>query len=131
MQKQRVDSDDRQMQNFLGSILRIGVLTSAFVVVAGAVLYFIQHHGEAMDYTIFKSEPTRLRHVHTIVAEALQLRSRAVIQFGLLILIATPVARVFFSLIGFILEKDKIYIVITSIVLSILCLSLFSGYLVF
>ncbi|HEY5510942.1 MAG TPA: DUF1634 domain-containing protein [Prolixibacteraceae bacterium] len=131
MWKQRVEMGDRQMQNFLGTLLRIGVLTSAFIVVVGAVMYFIQHHGETMDYTVFKSEPARLRQVHTILIEALQLRSRAVIQFGLLLLIATPVARVFFSLIGFILERDKIYIVITTIVLFILCLGLFSSYLTF
>jgi len=49
----------------------------------------------------------------------------------LLLLIATPVARVLFSLIGFIFEKDWIYIIITFIVLIILFASLFSNYLNF
>lgn len=122
---------DQQMRNILGSLLRIGVLTSAIVVVIGGILFFIQHPGETIDYTIFRSEPARLRHVHTIFLEALQFKSRAVIQFGILLLIATPVARVFFSLVGFIIEGDKIYIIITFIVLAILCCSLFSSYLTF
>ena len=123
--------DDEQMRKVLGTLLRVGVLTSASVVILGAILFFIQHPGETIDFKIFKSEPSRLRHVHTILIEAIQLKGRSVIQFGLLLLIATPVARVLFSLIGFIIERDNIYIFITSIVLVILCCSLFSGYLVF
>lgn len=131
MLKYKRYQDDEQMRNVLGTLLRVGVLTSASVVILGAILFFIQHPGETIDFKIFKSEPARLRHVHTILIEAMQLKSRSVIQFGLLLLIATPVARVLFSLIGFIIERDKIYIFITSIVLVILCCSLFSGYLVF
>ena len=131
MLNQKVNSEDEKMRNILGILLRVGVLTSAAVVLTGAILFFIQHPGETIDFKVFKSEPTRLRHVHTILIEATQLRSRSVIQFGLLLLIATPVARVLFSLIGFIIEKDKVYIFITTIVLAILCCSLFSGYLVF
>jgi len=72
-----------------------------------------------------------LREVHVIVKEALKIRSRAVIQLGLLILIVTPIARVLFSLVGFIFEKDWIYVIITFIVLFILFSSLFSNYLSF
>ncbi len=129
MQKNKVVWGDLQMRNLLGSLLRIGVLTSASVVVLGAILFFIQHPGETIDFKVFKSEPERLRQFHSVVIEALQFRGKSVIQFGLLLLIATPVARVLFSLIGFIIERDKIYILITSIVLFILFCSLFSSYL--
>jgi uncharacterized membrane protein len=122
---------DEQMRYIMGTLLRIGVLTSAFVVFIGAILFFVEHPGETMDFTVFKSEPARLRHVHTIVLEALQLRGRSLIQLGLLLLIATPVARVLFSLIGFLIEKDRIYIFITSVVLAILCCSMFSSYFTF
>lgn len=131
MQKEKAAWGDEQMQNLLGSILRIGVLTSAVVVIIGGILFFIQHPGETIDFRIFKSEPARLRNVHTIVIEAMNFRSRSVIQAGLLLLIATPVFRVLFSFIGFLIEKDKVYIFITSLVLIILCLSLFSSYLSF
>ena len=129
--KSKFVMNDLQMRNSLGTLLRIGVFTSAVIVLIGAILYFIQHPGESMDFTVFKSEPARLRQVHTILIEALQMRSRSVIQFGLLLLIATPVARVFFSLIGFVMERDKIYTAITTLVLLILCISLFSSYLDF
>jgi uncharacterized membrane protein len=47
-----------------------------------------------------------------------------IIQFGLLLLILTPVARVAFSLAGFALERDGTYVALTSIVLAILIYSL-------
>lgn len=129
MRKEKKIWGDEQMRNLLGTLLRIGVLTSASIVLLGGILFFIQHPGLKIDYTVFKSEPERLRNVHTIVIEALQFKGRSIIQFGLLLLIATPVARVLFSLIGFMVERDKMYMLITLVVLTILCCSLFSSYL--
>lgn len=123
--------NDGQMRDIMGTLLRVGVLAAAFLVVLGGVLFFIQHPNEIFDYTTFKGEPARFRQVHLIVKEAFNFRGRPVIQLGLLVLIATPVARVIFSLFGFLIEKDWIYVAITTIVLIILSLSLFSNYLTF
>jgi len=123
--------NDARMRELMGTLLRVGVLASAFLVIMGGVLFFIQHPNEIFDFTIFKGEPARFRQVHLIVKEALNFRGRDVIQLGILMLIATPVARVIFSLIGFLIEKDWIYVTITAIVLMILSLSLFSNFLTF
>jgi len=123
--------NDARMRDIMGSLLRVGVLAAAFLVVLGGVLFFIQHPKEVFDYTTFKGEPAKFRQVHLIVKEAFNFRGRDVIQLGLLVLIATPVARVIFSLIGFLIEKDWIYVAITTIVLIILSVSLFSNYLTF
>ena len=123
--------DDARMRNIMGSLLRVGVVAAAFLVVLGGVLFFLQHPKEVFDYTTFKGEPAKFRQVHLIVKEAMNLRGRDIIQLGLLVLIATPVARVIFSLIGFLIEKDWIYVVITAIVLIILSVSLTSNYLTF
>jgi uncharacterized membrane protein len=117
--------NDEQMRIIMGSLLRVGVVSSAVIVLLGGVLFFIQHPGETFDYNIFKGEPARLRQIQTIFKETMELRSRAVIQSGILLLIATPLARVLFSLLGFIAENDWIYVLITLIVLIILGLSLF------
>jgi len=123
--------NDARMRDIMGSLLRVGVLAAAFLVVLGGVLFFIQHPKEVFDYTTFKGEPARFRQVDLIVKEALNFRGRDIIQLGLLVLIATPVARVIFSLIGFLIEKDWIYGAITFTVLFILSISLFSNYLTF
>jgi uncharacterized membrane protein len=49
---------------------------------------------------------------------------RGLIQLGLLFLIATPVARVAFSVAAFALEKDTLYVAVTLVVLTLLLLSL-------
>ena len=121
--------NDRKMSDIMGTLLRVGVLSAASVVLLGGILFFIQHPGELFEFGTFRGEPSRLRHINVILQEAFSLRSRAVIQLGLLLLIATPVARVLFSLAGFIFEKDWIYVMITFIVLVILFASLFSNYL--
>nr|MBN2278700.1 DUF1634 domain-containing protein [candidate division Zixibacteria bacterium] len=48
-----------------------------------------------------------------------------IIQLGLLFLIATPIARVFFSVFAFFRKRDYLYTLITLIVLIILLFSLF------
>jgi uncharacterized membrane protein len=50
-----------------------------------------------------------------------------VIMLGLLLLVATPVARVVFSVAGFLRERDFLYVVLTLIVLAVLLSSLFFG----
>jgi uncharacterized membrane protein len=119
--------NDGRMRNIMGSLLRYGVLASALLVLVGGTLFFIQHHGENPDFRTFKGEPPRLRQVHLIIKEALNFRGRDIIQLGLLVLIATPVARVVFSLFGFLIEKDRTYVAITFLVLTILFVSLFSS----
>lgn len=108
----------------LGRLLRAGVATAAAVVLAGAVIYLIRHGGSRPHYEVFAGEPPALRSVGGIVREASGLRGRGIIQLGLLILIATPVARVAFSLYAFFRDRDRAYILITSIVLILLLLSL-------
>jgi uncharacterized membrane protein len=115
---------DQGIENVMGSLLRAGVLFSAFVVSIGAVIYLVRHGHALVDYRIFQGEPADLRGLRGIVRESLALRGRAIIQLGLLLLIATPVARVAFSIFGFAKERDGMYVVFTVIVFSILLYSL-------
>lgn len=50
----------------------------------------------------------------------------AIIQLGVMLLIATPVARIVFSIIAFAREKDRLYILIGCIVLAIIIASVLS-----
>jgi len=108
----------------LGRLLQAGVVLAAAVVVAGGVVYLAHHGGSRPEYGTFAGEPAALRSVSGIVGEAAALRGTGIIQLGLLILIATPVARVAFSLYAFFRDRDRAYILITSIVLILLILSL-------
>jgi len=115
---------DRRMENIVGNLLRAGVLLSALVVLSGGVLFLMRHGRSPSDYRVFRGEPSELRHISGIVRGALKGSGRGLIQLGLLLLIATPVARVAFSIFGFSEEKDWMYVGFTTIVLAILLYSL-------
>ncbi len=118
---------DRKIEEVLGEILRAGVILSALVVFVGGWLYLIGNARARPDYRIFRGEPADLRTLGGIVHGALQLQARAVIQLGLLLLIATPVLRVMASILGFAAERDRMYVVFTLLVLGILLYSLFGA----
>ena len=118
------------MEQVLGHLLRVGVIVSALVTLLGGIVYLVHHGREPCDYSRFHGEPPEFRSPREIVIRALDVRhfqGRAIIQLGLLLLIATPVARVVFSAIGFVCQGDLTYVVATLIVLTTLLYSLFSG----
>jgi uncharacterized membrane protein len=112
------------MEMVIGNLLRSGVLLSALIVLFGAVIYLVRHGHSPVDYRVFRGEPSDLRSVGGILRDALALRGRGIIQLGLLLLIATPVARVGFSIFGFAEEHDRMYVIVASIVLLVLVYSL-------
>ncbi len=120
---------DQRFENLLGNLLRLGVMAAAAVVLAGAVLFLVHHGAERPDYHAFRGEPNDLRHVSGIVGDALDARGRGLIQFGLLLLIATPIARVVFSAAIFGLQRDRRYVLFTLIVLAVLLYGLLGPYL--
>ena len=118
---------DQRIENVLGNLLRAGVLLSGLVVSIGGAIHLIRHGHEPVDFGVFRGEPADLRNLRGIIRDALELRGEGVIQFGLLLLIATPVARVAFSIFGFAKERDGMYVVFTLIVFTILLYSLFGS----
>lgn len=110
----------------IGNLLRAGVVVSAAVVFAGGGIYLFRHGMETPNYHIFRGEPADLRSLSGILHDALALRGRGLIQFGLVLLIATPVARVAFLICAFARQGDRLYALIASIVLALLIYGLFS-----
>lgn len=115
---------DQKVEGIIGSLLRIGVMVSASVVLAGAAIYLVRHGGSSADYKVFKGEPNDLRSLRGIVVRSFHLSGRGIIQLGLLLLIATPVARVAFAIYGFAAEGDRLYVGFTILVLAVLLYSL-------
>jgi len=115
---------DQNIEDIVGTLLRVGVTTSAAVVLTGGIIYLLRHGSSHPDYHIFRGEPPELSTLSGIFHEAFTLHGRGIIQLGLLLLIATPVARVAFSIWGFAAEHDRMYVIFTTIVLVILLYSL-------
>jgi uncharacterized membrane protein len=113
------------MEMIIGILLRLGVMVAGAVVFFGAIIYLIRNGAAPLpDYKSFHGESLQLSTVEGILAGVRQFRGRAIIQLGVLLLIATPVARVVFSAFAFAFEKDKLYVCITLFVLAILLFSL-------
>ena len=115
---------DQSLEILVGKLLRLGVLASAVVVGAGGFFYLVQHHSDAVSYDNFTGEPAVLRSVPAIWISALHLDSAAIVQLGILLLIATPIARVALAAVGFHLERDRLYTIVSLVVLGILMFSL-------
>jgi len=115
---------DERTEKIVGNLLRIGVLLSAAVVLLGAICFLLQHGGEPADYRVFHAQPPAYRSLPAVVRAVRPSDCLAVIQLGLLLLIATPIARVAFSLAAFLLERDRVYVAATFVVLCVLLFSL-------
>jgi uncharacterized membrane protein len=116
---------DQKLEVAIGRMLQIGVMLAAAVVFLGGILYLRQVTGPRPDYSHFTGVAERFRSPAEIVTYAFHGRARDIIQLGLLLLIATPVARVIFAVVGFLLERDYLYVCVSLIVLAILLYSLF------
>ena len=115
-------NDDR-MERIIGNLLRAGVILAAVVVLAGGVWYLASSANTEPAYGRFRPDVKGVHALRTLPTP------EAVILVGLLLLIATPVARVIFSLVAFALEKDRVYVAITAAVLAILLYSIGTSWL--
>ncbi len=127
MQKFRIPLTDQKLAQIIGILLRVGVLSAAGVVFLGAVFYLAQNGSAPPQYQAFRGEPADLRSISGIIRNLFSFRSAGLIQFGVLLLIATPVARVLFSLFAFFREGDTIYVLVTLLVFCLLIFSLVGG----
>jgi len=119
---------DADMDRIIAAVLRIGVSAAAAVVLAGGAYYLMKYGAMPAQYRVFRGEPAELRSLSGIVTSAVALRSRAIISVGLLLLILTPIARVVFSVLAFAVQRDRLYVVVTLIVLTVLLYNLIVGY---
>lgn len=119
--------DDTRMDAMMGNLLRVGVLTSSLVVLLGGVVFLVRQ-GQTMPHDrVFHGEPSDLRKFREIFEYAWTGSGRGIIQVGILLLLATPVARVAFSVFAFLAQRDFKYVVITLIVLGALLSSMFGA----
>jgi len=111
---------DADLERVIGNLLRYGVLASSLVVLAGGIVYLVRHGAQLPQYHEFKGEPDKMRKPVLIWEAVWRGEGRPLIILGLLILIATPIARIIFSIAGYLLEKDWLYAVLTVIVLLVI-----------
>jgi uncharacterized membrane protein len=120
---------DRRLEAIIGNLLRAGVVIAAIMTSIGGVIY-LAHSGESpAHYGLFRGEPANLRQVAGVLSDACSGDGPGIMQLGLLVLIATPVARVAFSLAAFAVQRDRLYVVVTLTVLAVLTFSMAGGHI--
>ncbi len=123
---------ERDVEQYIGKLLRYGVMLSCAITLFGGVIYLFQHKGVMVNYSpvpkgMAFGVDQYLREVTTILPRILSFDGAAIIQLGVLVLIATPIIRVAFSAFSFFVEKDYLYVVITLIVLAIIMANMLLG----
>jgi uncharacterized membrane protein len=118
---------DQSIERMISKLLLAGVLASGVIVLSGGIYYVLRHASETTNFHTFHGQPSVDRLAGQILGGVIALRARSIIQFGILVLIATPILRVAVSLVGFALEGDRRYVIVTTVVLAVLLYSLVSG----
>jgi uncharacterized membrane protein len=117
--------DDARMEVIMGRLLQVGVLLAATVVLVGGVIYVIAHAGERSNYRVFTAAPLELRHPAAMLRGIARGDAAAIIELGILLLVATPICRVMFAVIAFAVERDRLYVAISLAVLAVLLFGMF------
>ncbi len=113
--------NENTIQDVSAWVLRIGVVTSVLVMALGLTLAFIHHPPSVhhMQTAVLKD------HLSVIFHGVMRGDGESIIDVGLFILVLTPVARVFASVILFALvDRDWFYTAVTLIVLILTLVSL-------
>jgi uncharacterized membrane protein len=116
---------DLKMEIAISRMLRAGVSIAAFVVLVGAILYLWRAHGVRSDYVHFHGIPSPADRFGPVLEGIRHGDSRSIIHLGILLLIATPILRVAYCVYGFAAQKDKLYVVVSVTVLTVLLYSFF------
>ena len=114
--------DESRVERILARVLATGVVISAAFIAFGFLASFVVGWTGSLlgaptvarDTTDFSGLATRL----------LQLQPLALVQAGLVVLVATPVFRVVVSVVAFWRQHDRLYVGITLLVLFLLLVSL-------
>ncbi len=107
-------------ENLIGTVLLVGVLASALVVLAGGGV-FLSHHGRApVHYRVFRGEPSDLCTPAGVLRDVRAGSGRGLIQLGLMLLVAVQVVRVALAGLLFALNGDRLFTAITAFVLGLL-----------
>ncbi|MDB4923237.1 DUF1634 domain-containing protein [Mucilaginibacter sp.] len=119
---------DQDIERLIGLQLRFGVIIASLIVLIGGLIYLKQSGAQAVPhYHSFTGAKAGFTSLGEIFKGVCKVNAKGIIELGVVVLIITPILRIAFSLVGFIIEKDKLYTWITLTVLAIMMASIFGG----
>jgi uncharacterized membrane protein len=124
---QRSVFTDMQMDAAVANMLRFGISLAATLMILGGWFYLQHPTMQPADYAHFQGSATDLHNLGKVLIGRRLADSTSVLELGILLLIATPIARVVLCLIDFARQRDKLYVAVSFSVLLVLLYSLFRG----
>lgn len=119
---------DIDLNRSVGNLLRLGVLLSVFTSLIGFIKLFTEGFVMPKKYKLLEMGSSSEKVWSQFWSSLMKGEGMAIIQLGILFLILTPLVRIIFALIGYLKEKDYVYVVISLIVLGIMTVSFLTGY---
>ena len=120
---------DEQLQNQLARVMLSGVFIAAAVMGAGLIWFLATHEGLSPGDHIFRGEPKYFENPLSMIQRALDLgelgHRRSLVMIGVVLLLINPLVRVAFAAFGFAAQKDRLYTLISLLVLAVLVVSFF------
>ena len=116
---------DEQVEALIGQVLRIGTMLSCGITFIGLCIFMVHNARAIPHYHIFLSSMGQFYGPAMLMHHVMQGQATALLELGILLLIATPVARVAFLVGAFALERDRMYVGVSGLVLLILLYSIF------
>ena len=120
--------DDARMEVIMGRLLQVGVLLAASVVLAGGVMYLIAARGRRCELPrVYGAGRLSCAIRSALLRGIARGDASAIIELGILLLVATPICRVIFAVIAFAMERDRLYVAISLTVLAVLLFGMLHG----
>ncbi len=119
-------------ESVISAVLRIGVLLSLTVVVVGVVVSFVGKpgtylHSNAINKALLTRSSNYPHSLPAVFSGLSHFQGEAIIVFGLIILLATPILRVLVSAVIFALQRDRYFVPVTVFVFLVLVTSFLLG----
>lgn len=119
---------DADLNRSVGNLLRLGVILSVVTSLIGFIKLFTEGFKMPRKYNLLEMGNSSEKVWGTFWNSLIKGEGMAIIQLGILLLIFTPLVRIIFALIGYLKEKDYVYVIISLIVLAIMTVSFLTGY---
>ena len=118
-----------RLSTLLARVMIAGTMVSAFLIASGLVWFLSAHMGENPGDHILSGEPKYLENPVGMVRRALDLHEagerRSLAMIGIFLLLLNPPVRVLLAGAGYLLEKNRMYALISAVVFVVLAISFF------
>lgn len=114
-----------ETNSLISNVLKSGLILSMTSVLIGLIFVLWNYGNQVIEDRIFTAEPFYIKSIGDILSNTSKFNELGIIQWGIVLLIATPVLRVITCIWMFFVERDFMYVIIATIVLLLLIYSLF------